>query len=980
VTGPDEPGQPRPLAETAGAELDELLAAADAQLARYPGERPGRQPVHTVYVPADQFEPGLAARWGQAALAALDEHLPAAGDFADVMGLPPGLAGAVRERVAAKLAAEPVEDLRLDFEDGYGDRGDAEDADARAAARALAGAVAAGTAPPFTGLRCKSLEPASRHRAIATLDVFLRELTAGGHPLPDGLVITLPKVTSADQVRAMVVLCERLEQAHGLSADVLRFEVQVETPQVILGADGAATIAQCVHAGGDRLTGLHYGTYDYSAALGIAADYQSMEHPAADYARAVVQVAAAGTGVRLSDGSSNVLPAGGRDEVKAAWRLHARLVRRSLERGFYQGWDLHQAQLVSRYAATYGFFRAGLPGACARLAGYASQVAGGVLEEPATARALAGYLVRGLDCGATDAAEVAAGCGLDRAALDALAVTGRLPRPAHADRPSPPRGVADPASTGRANAGNPGPASATAPTPAAAEPAAPGQATGAAGPSPANLSPASPASPNPTHPGPTGPASPAGSAGICETRSAISENGELVIRGRRVVTPDGMRAATVTVAGGVSTSVGPYDAADPAAHGPVIELAGDEVLLPGLVDSHVHVNEPGRTSWEGYATATRAAAAGGITTIIDMPLNSIPPTTDPAALDAKRAAAAGQCAVDVGFWGGAVPGNEGQLGRLQEAGVFGFKCFLLDSGVPEFPPLGARELEQAARQVASLGSVLIVHAEDPAAIRAARAGEAPGGADYASFLRSRPDAAEAAAVTLVLDVARRTGARMHILHLSSAACLPLLAAARRDGVPVTAETCPHYLTLAAEDVPDGATEYKCCPPIRERANADQLWNALGEGIIDCVVSDHSPCPPELKQVAGGDFAAAWGGISSLQVTLPVVWTAARARGFALTDVARWMAQRTASVAGLPGKGAIAAGYQADLVAFAPDETFTVDPARLHHRHPVTPYAGRQLAGVVRRTWLRGAAVPGPAPAGQLLSSRPAPAPAAGGAA
>ncbi|HEU5420463.1 MAG TPA: allantoinase AllB [Streptosporangiaceae bacterium] len=459
--------------------------------------------------------------------------------------------------------------------------------------------------------------------------------------------------------------------------------------------------------------------------------------------------------------------------------------------------------------------------------------------------------------------------------------------------------------------------------------------------------------------------------------------GELVIRARRVVTPDGMRAAVVTVAGGVITSVGPYPgdrgSADAAARpgALVIDLPDDEVLLPGLVDSHVHVNEPGRTSWEGYATATRAAAAGGITTIIDMPLNSIPPTTDVAALAAKRAAAAGQCQVDVGFWGGAVPGNEGQLGRLHQAGVFGFKCFLLDSGVPEFPPLGEQELEQAARLVAGLGSLLIVHAEDPAAIRRARQGDKPGGTDYASFLRSRPDEAETAAVALVLAVARRTGARMHVLHLSSAACLPLLAAARRDGVPVTVETCPHYLTLAAEEIPDGATEYKCCPPIRDRANGDQLWNALREGIIDCVVSDHSPCPPELKQVAGGDFAAAWGGISSLQLTLPAVWTAARARGFALTDVARWMAERTAAIAGLAGKGAIAAGYQADLVAFAPDESFIVDPAGLHHRHPVTPYAGRKLDGVVRRAWLRGTvlpgtvlpgpAVPGAAPSGTAVS-------------
>jgi allantoinase len=964
---PGDPAGPAAgLAGTAGAELDALLARADASLAdRYPGDRPGRQPVHTVYVPADQFEPGLPARWGGAAQAALAQHLPGRADFADVMGLPPGLTGAVRDRVAAKLAAEPVEDLRLDFEDGYGDRAAAaEDGDARAAARALAGAVAAGTAPPFTGLRCKSLEPGTRRRAIATLDIFLGELTAGGRPLPPGLVITLPKVTSADQVRAMVVLCERLEQAHRVPDGQLRFEVQAETSQIILGADGAATIARCVHAGGARLTGLHYGTYDYSAALGIAADYQSMEHPAADHARAVLQVAAAGTGVRLSDGSSNVLPVGGREEVRAAWRLHARLVRRSLERGFYQGWDLHPAQLVSRYAATYGFFRAGLPGACTRLAGYAGRVAGGVLEEPATARALAGYLIRGLDCGATGDAEVTAGCGLDRGALDALAATGRLPRPA-ATTISPTTISPITASAGATAAGPAATDPATA-GPAATDPATAGPAaTDPAISSPAATNPATPAAANPgsiTHP-----AGPAGASGP-RAAAAAAERG-LVIRGRRVVTPDGMRAATVVVTGGVITSVGPYDRAPDDAARPdaqVIELAEDEVLLPGLVDTHVHVNEPGRTSWEGYATATRAAAAGGITTIIDMPLNSIPPTTDAAALAAKRAVAASQIQVDTGFWGGAVPGNEARRARLHEAGVFGFKCFLLDSGVPEFPPLGEAQLEQAARQVAGLGSLLIVHAEDPAAIRAARQGDKPGGPEYASFLRSRPDEAETAAVARVLAVARRTGARMHILHLSSAGCLPLLAAARRDGLPVTVETCPHYLALAAEDVPDGATAFKCCPPIRGRANADQLWNALAEGIIDCVVSDHSPCPPELKDVAGGDFSAAWGGISSLQLTLPVVWTAARARGYALADVTRWMSARTAAIAGLAAKGAIAPGRDADLVVLAPDESFTVDPARLQHRHPVTPYAGRRLDGVVRRTWLRGIPVPGDEPAGHLL--------------
>jgi citrate lyase beta subunit len=400
------------------AEADRALAGADRALAEgYPGNRPGRQPVHTVYVPADRFGPGLAGQWGEQAAAALERWAPGPAPFAAALGLPADLAADVRPRVQAKLAEEPVEDLRLDFEDGYGDRGDeAEDADARRAAATLATEVAAGTAPPFTGLRIKSLEAPTRRRAIRTLDAFLAGL--GG--LPEGFVVTLPKVTSAEQVAAMAGLCDRLEQAHGLGQGRLRFEVQVETPQVILGADGTAVVARCIPAARGRLTGLHYGTYDYSAALGIAAAQQSLEHPVADHARAVMQVAAAGTGVRLSDGSSNVLPVGARDQVTEAWALHARLVRRSLERGVSQGWDLHPAHLVSRYAATFGFFRAGLPAAAARLRAYTTHADGGVLEEPATARALAGFLGRGLDCGAVSAAELADLAGLDAAALAAL--------------------------------------------------------------------------------------------------------------------------------------------------------------------------------------------------------------------------------------------------------------------------------------------------------------------------------------------------------------------------------------------------------------------------------------------------------------------------------------------------------------------------------------------------------------------------------
>jgi citrate lyase beta subunit len=406
------------------AEADQVLAAADQALARdYPGPRPGRQPVHTVYVPADRFGPGLAARWGRQALKSLEAWAPGPKDFGQAMDLPADLAADVRSRVLAKLIAEPVEDLRLDFEDGYGDRGDdAEDADARSAAACLADEREAGGCPPFCGLRCKSLEPATRRRAIRTLHEFLAGMLSSGGPLPAGFAITLPKVTSPDQVTAMARLCSRLEQSHGLAPGRLVFEVQVETPQLILGADGTAVVARCVRAAEGRLTGLHYGTYDYSAALGIAAHLQSMEHPVADHARAVMQVAAAGTGVRLSDGSSNVLPAGDRDDVIEAWQLHSRLVRRSLERGFYQGWDLHPAQLASRYAATFCFFREGLPVAAARLRSYIERSGqpGRLLEEPATARTLAGFLARGLDCGAVTEAELTELTGLGRPDLDAL--------------------------------------------------------------------------------------------------------------------------------------------------------------------------------------------------------------------------------------------------------------------------------------------------------------------------------------------------------------------------------------------------------------------------------------------------------------------------------------------------------------------------------------------------------------------------------
>jgi allantoinase len=442
----------------------------------------------------------------------------------------------------------------------------------------------------------------------------------------------------------------------------------------------------------------------------------------------------------------------------------------------------------------------------------------------------------------------------------------------------------------------------------------------------------------------------------------VAEAFDLVFRAARVVTAAGETAACVAVRDGRVAAVEPLRAG--LAGRRTVTLADDEVLLPGLVDTHVHVNEPGRTTWEGFASATRAAAAGGVTTIVDMPLNSIPPTVDVAALEVKRKAAEGQVHVDVGFWGGAVPGNLGQLRGLHDAGVFGFKCFLVASGVDEFPHLRAGELERHLEELAGLPALLLVHAEDAQAVARAPAAHGRG---YAGFLGSRPREAENLAVAQVVEAARRTGARAHVLHLSSADALGVLAAARRDGVPVSAETCPHYLTFVAEAIPDGATQFKCCPPIREAENRERLWRGLADGLVDLVVSDHSPCAPELKQLDRGDFGAAWGGIASLQLSLPAVWTAARARGHRLADLARWMAAGPATLAGLAGKGRIAPGADADLCVFAPEDTFVVDPARLHHRHPVTPYAGRRLAGMVRSTWLRGHEVTGHDPRGRLLS-------------
>ncbi|MFI7326064.1 allantoinase AllB [Streptomyces rubiginosohelvolus] len=437
---------------------------------------------------------------------------------------------------------------------------------------------------------------------------------------------------------------------------------------------------------------------------------------------------------------------------------------------------------------------------------------------------------------------------------------------------------------------------------------------------------------------------------------------QLVLRSTRVVTPEGTRPAAVAVAGGTIDTVLPYDAQVPSSAR--LEDVGDQVVLPGLVDTHVHVNDPGRTEWEGFWTATRAAAAGGITTIVDMPLNSLPPTTTVENLRVKQEVARTKAHVDVGFWGGALPDNVKDLRPLHDSGVFGFKCFLSPSGVDEFPELDQRQLANSLGEITDFGGLLIVHAEDPHHLTAA---PQRNGRKYADFLASRPRDAENTAIEGLVAHAKRLNARVHVLHLSSSDALPLIAAAKREGVRVTVESCPHFLTLTAEEVPDGATEFKCCPPIREAANQDTLWAGLADGTIDCIVSDHSPSTADLKTP---DFASAWGGISSLQLGLPAIWTEARRRGHTLDDVARWMSAAPAELAGLTRKGAIEAGRDADFAILDPDAAFTVDPARLEHRNRVTAYAGRTLHGVVTSTWLRGQRIADQGvigePTGQLL--------------
>jgi len=404
----------------------------------------------------------------------------------------------------------------------------------------------------------------------------------------------------------------------------------------------------------------------------------------------------------------------------------------------------------------------------------------------------------------------------------------------------------------------------------------------------------------------------------------------------------------------------------------------DAVLLPGLVDSHVHVNEPGRTEWEGFRSATLAAAAGGVTTIVDMPLNSLPPTTTAEALAIKRAAAAASAYIDIGFWGGAVPDNLGALAPLHDAGVFGFKCFLSPSGVEEFPHFSRPQLLAAMEEIAALGSRLIVHAEDPAYLGE----EGALGRGYEAFLASRPPASEASAIEAVIDGARRTGARAHILHLSDAHSLPAIRAAKAEGVALTVETCPHYLTIVAEEIPDGASEFKCCPPIREASNRDLLWEGVVDGTIDAIVSDHSPSTVDLKRSGGGDFGLAWGGIAGLQVGLSAVWTEARGRGIPLEAILPLFTTGPAAVAGLAGAGVIAPGAPAHLAVFGVDDPFVIDAARLLHKNPITAYDHRVLSGKIRRTWLHGKSMynvteggAGEAPRfrgkprGRLLSSR-----------
>jgi len=444
-----------------------------------------------------------------------------------------------------------------------------------------------------------------------------------------------------------------------------------------------------------------------------------------------------------------------------------------------------------------------------------------------------------------------------------------------------------------------------------------------------------------------------------------------IIRSRRVVTPLLIGPASVHISGEKIAAIREWD--DAPAGIPLTD-AGSSVVMPGNVDAHVHVNEPGRTEWEGFETATRAAAAGGVTTIVDMPLNSIPPTTTLKGFEEKLAAADGKCAVDVAFWGGVVPGNTGELEPLIERGVRGFKCFLIHSGVDEFPHVTEADLRVAMPEIARLGSVLLVHAEVEGPINAAS--PVLVGMDrrhYETFLRSRPRESENEAIALMIRLCRETGCRIHIVHHSSSDALPMLRAARAEGLPITVETCPHYLTFAAEEVPDGATHFKCCPPVRERENREKLWEAIKDGTIDMVVSDHSPCTPALKLQESGDFMDAWGGIAALQFGLPVMWTNLRKRGFGLGDLTRLMSAGPAKLAGLSQhKGHLAAGFDADIVIWDPEAEFKVVPEIIKHRHKLTPYEDMKVFGVIDKTYSKGRSINGDAESaktGRLLDNK-----------
>jgi allantoinase len=425
-------------------------------------------------------------------------------------------------------------------------------------------------------------------------------------------------------------------------------------------------------------------------------------------------------------------------------------------------------------------------------------------------------------------------------------------------------------------------------------------------------------------------------------------------RSTRVLTPNGLAPATLLVEQGRITAVAGWGEVPPASK---LRDFGDSVILPGLVDSHVHINEPGRTEWEGFHTATQAAAAGGVTTLVDMPLNCAPETIDLHALKAKRNAAQGQARVDWATWGGVVRGNTDALLSLVDAGVPGFKCFLIDSGIDGFAWVDEADLRLALDRLRGSGLPLLVHAELAGPVNAATQELNATNADwrkYSTYLASRPDEAEVDAIAMLVRLAEEFDTPIHIVHLASAQALPLLAAARRQGLPITVETCVHYLRFAAEEILDGATEFKCAPPIRNAENREALWNALNEGLIDMVTTDHSPCPPAMKGREEGRWDLAWGGIASLGLALPVLWTAMARRGIGIEKLGQWMAAAPAGLAGLTGrKGTLAAGADADFVVFNPDAEWTVTEKHLHFRHKLSPYLGADLQGQVLETWLRG---------------------------